>query len=237
MKVTLSIDNLCVTRDNRPVLEGINFDLRSGSIVGLLGPSGAGKTTLMRAIMGLQRITTGEVTVLGQPAGTAALRSKLGYVTQSPAIYNDLTVAQNLHYFGTINRATADEIETVIAKLGLGELRDRLVERTSGGQQTRVSLAVALLGKPKLLVLDEPTVGLDPIVKVEIWSYLKTLAAQGITLLVSSHVMDEASHCDRLILLREGRLIAYGTEAAIKKEAGASTTEEAFIKLIEKVPA
>jgi ABC-2 type transport system ATP-binding protein len=237
MKVTLSVDNLFVTRDNRPVLDGIGFEVQEGTIIGLLGPSGAGKTTLMRAIMGLQRISSGRITVLGQPAGSPALRSMLGYVTQSPAIYNDLTVAQNLHYFGAICRAPRAEIETVMDKLGLTKLSDRLVEHTSGGQRTRVSLAVALLGKPKLLILDEPTVGLDPIIKAEIWAYLKTLAGQGITMVVSSHVMDEADHCDQLILLREGRMIAYGTDKAIKQQAGASTTEEAFIKLVEQVRA
>lgn len=229
------VTNLSVTRQRKPILADLSFELTSGSIVGLLGPSGAGKTTLMRVLMGLQMITSGKVNLLGLPAGSPGLRSQIGYVTQAPAVYGDLTVEQNLAYFGRLVRADPAHIDETITTLQLDAVRNKLVQQTSGGQHARVSLAVALLGQPKLLILDEPTVGLDPIMKAELWGYLKQLAASGITLLISSHVMEEAANCDRLLLLREGHLLAQGTPAELQRSARAKTTEEAFIKLVAGV--
>jgi len=183
--------------------------------------------------MGLQAITSGDATVLGLPAGSSRLRSQIGYVTQAPAVYGDLTVRQNLDYFGRLVHANAAHIEATMTKLQLTEVSNNLVQQTSGGQHARVSLAVALLGQPQLLILDEPTVGLDPIMKAELWGYLKQLAASGITLLISSHVMEEAANCDQLLLLREGGLLAQGTPMQLQQSAGAKTTEEAFIKLVQ----
>ena len=232
---SIAVTSLAVSRQNRSILNDLNFAITPGSIVGLLGPSGAGKTTLMRVLMGLQAITSGEATILGLPAGSSELRSQIGYVTQAPAVYGDLTVQQNLAYFGRLVHASSAHIEATMTTLQLNEVRNNLVQQTSGGQHARVSLAVALLGQPKLLILDEPTVGLDPIMKAELWGYLKQLAANGITLLISSHVMDEAANCDQLLLLREGRLLAQGTPKQLQKSAGAKTTEEAFIKLVQGI--
>jgi len=229
----ITVTKLSVSRQGKPVLADLSFQVAPGSIVGLLGPSGAGKTTLMRVLMGLQAITTGEATILGLPAGSSKLRSQIGYVTQTAAVYGDLTVKQNLAYFGHLVHASAAHIDATITTLQLDEVRNNLVQQTSGGQHARVSLAVALLGQPKLLILDEPTVGLDPIMKAELWGYLKQLAASGITLLISSHVMDEAANCDQLLLLREGGLLAQGTPTQLQQSAGAKTTEEAFIKLVQ----
>jgi len=226
------IDGLRVRRGRNTVLDGFDLELQTGGVVGLLGPSGSGKTTLMRAIVGVQTVAGGTVTVLGEPAGSAGLRHRVGYVTQNASVYDDLTVRQNLRYFARVVGAPPADVERVIAETGLVEQADALAASLSGGQSSRVSLAAALLGAPELLVLDEPTVGLDPVLRVELWALFRRLADRGVTLLVSSHVMDEATRCDRLLLLRDGRLLADDSPAGLLRTTGASDAEEAFLVLI-----
>ena len=227
------VRELEVVRGGRRVLDGISLGVALGSVTGLLGPSGSGKTTLLRSIVGVQRVAAGSVIVLGRPAGTPALRQCVAYVTQAPSIYADLSVRENLRYFARILGAGVREVDDVIARVFLDEYADRVVARLSGGQRARVSLATALLGRPELLVLDEPTVGLDPVLRRELWNTFHALAASGATLLVSSHVMDEADRCDRLILLREGAVLATGTPAALRARTHADALEDVFLQLVE----
>ena len=229
----VTVDDLRVVRSGRPVLADVTFTLDRGTVTGLLGPSGCGKTTLIRALLGAQRITGGTVSVLGLPPGSAPLRPRIGYVTQAPSVYPDLTVAQNLTFFADILAARSD-VERCMDLVDLRPERDRLVTTLSGGQRSRVSLAVALLGNPSLMLLDEPTVGLDPLLRRDLWSLFHQLASEGTTLLVSSHVMDEAEQCDRLLLLREGRLLADTTPPALRAKSGQATIEDAFVTLIEE---
>ena len=228
---SVEVAGLTVSRGGREVLHGLEFALQPGQITGLLGPSGCGKTTLMRALVGVQSGVRGTVTVLGSPAGTAELRRRVGYVTQAPAVYTDLSVAENLRYFAAI--LGSDRVEEVLAQVSLGEQRHQLVQTLSGGQRARVSLATALLNSPQLLVLDEPTVGLDPVLRRDLWALFRTLADAGATLLVSSHVMDEASRCDRLLLLRDGRFVADASPADLLASTGAHDIEGAFLILAE----
>ncbi|WP_035801033.1 ABC transporter ATP-binding protein [Kitasatospora mediocidica] len=223
---------LTVVRGGRPVLHGIDLDVARGSITGLLGPSGCGKTTLLRSIVGVQRGTAGRVEVLGRAAGSAALRSRVGYVTQAPSVYADLSVAENLRYFAAVLGVPKSDPARVIAQVGLDGREQDLVSRLSGGQRARVSLAAALLGAPELLVLDEPTVGLDPVLRSELWRLFRELADAGATLLVSSHVMDEAVRCDRLLLMRDGRLLADDSPQALLDRTGAADIDAAFLRLV-----
>jgi ABC-2 type transport system ATP-binding protein len=223
--------DLSVVRGGRTVLSGLTFEVPAGTVVGLLGPSGCGKTTLMRVLV--QARVSGTCEVLGLPAGSAALRAHVGYVTQEPAVYGDLSVVENLRYFATVVGAPAGDVARVVDETDLGELVDRRVRTLSGGQVGRVSLASALLGSPHLLVLDEPTVGLDPVLRRDLWALFGRLAAAGVTLVVSSHVMDEASRCDRILLLRDGELLADDTEAGVIARTGAADVEGAFLTLVE----
>ncbi|MEU8341853.1 ABC transporter ATP-binding protein [Spirillospora sp. NPDC048832] len=226
------VRDLRVVRGGREVLHGLTFDIPRGSIVGLLGPSGCGKTTLIRALVGVQIVAGGTVTVLGEPAGSAGLRHRVGYATQSPAVYADLTVAENLRYFASVLRAPRSDVDRVIDEVGLGRSRDQTAATLSGGQLSRVNLAVALLGSPELVVLDEPTVGLDPVLRQELWELFRELADQGATLVVSSHVMDEAGRTDRLLLMREGAVLADGTPEGLRARTGTPDLEAAFLHLI-----
>ena len=228
------VDDLRVIRGSREVLPGISLSLPRGQVVGLLGPSGGGKTTLLRSIVGVQVIAGGTVTVLGEPAGSPGLRSRVGYVTQEPSVYPDLTVRQNLTYFAALVGAARDAVERTIEAIDLTAVADSRVDRLSGGQRSRVSLGAALVGSPELLVLDEPTVGLDPVLRRDLWAMFHRLATDGTTLLVSSHVMDEATRCDRLLLLREGHVLADDTPDGLLARTGASDAEHAFLALIEK---
>jgi ABC-2 type transport system ATP-binding protein len=232
METAIEVRDLVVDRGKRRVLHGISCAIPAGSVTGLLGPSGSGKTTLIRAIVGVQIVRSGTVTVLGQPAGSAALRKTVGYVTQSPSVYADLTVRENARYFASLYGLDAAEADRAIADVGLAGAANQLVGNLSGGQHSRASLACAMIGRPGLLVLDEPTVGQDPVLRAELWDKFHALADQGTTLLISSHVMDEASRCDRLMLIREGRLIGDDTPAAIRATAGTDDLEEAFLRLI-----
>jgi len=224
---------LRVVRGGRVVLPGLDTTVPAGEVVGLLGPSGCGKTTLLRALVGVQRIAGGEVRVLGRPAGDAALRSLVGYVTQAPSVYADLTIRENLRYFAAVLGASGARVKSVVDEVGLGDAVDGLVGELSGGQRARVSLATALLGEPELLILDEPTVGLDPVLRRDLWGHFAVLAAAGTTLVVSSHVMDEAERCSRLLLLRDGALLADDTPAALLRRTGATDVEGAFLRLVE----
>jgi ABC-2 type transport system ATP-binding protein len=225
------IRDLEVRRGAKRVLPGLSLDIRGGVVTGLLGPSGSGKTTLMRALVGVQIVQGGEVTVLGGPAGTALLRRRIGYVTQAPSVYLDLTVSRNLEYFGGVLGTPRSRIAEVIELVSLGEQATQVVGTLSGGERSRASLAVALLGDPELLVLDEPTVGLDPLLRQGLWETFHSLAGEGKTLLVSTHVMDEAERCDDLVLMREGRIVATGAPAQLLEQTRTDDIEQAFIAL------
>lgn len=228
----IRVRDLRVRRGKREVLHGLTFDVPEGALVGLLGPSGSGKTTLMRALVGVQRNVSGDASVLGNEAGSAQNRAKIGYVTQAPSVYLDLTVRQNLAYFASILGAPRGDIDRVIGETGLGDQADQLVASLSGGQLSRASLSAALLGSPRLLVLDEPTVGLDPVLRFELWALFRRLAEGGTTLLVSSHVMDEATRCDRLLLIHEGHVVADNTPQGLLERTGAKDADDAFLTLI-----
>lgn len=226
------IEGLRVFRGGNLVLRDVALSIARGTVTGLLGPSGCGKTTLMRAIVGVQRIEAGTVTVLGIPGGSPALRSQVGYVTQAPAVYRDLNVRENLDYFASVLGAPPARIEAVTEAVGLRGFEGRTAGSLSGGQLARVSLATALLNEPPLLVLDEPTVGLDPVLRVELWRQFHALADAGATLLVSSHVMDEAERCDDLILMRDGAILAQASPAALLEQTGTRDIEAAFLELV-----
>lgn len=230
----VSVRDLRVVRAKRTVLDKISFDVPPGTVTGLLGPSGSGKSTLMRSVVGVQVVAGGTVEVLGHPAGSRELRHRVGYVTQEPSVYRDLTVRENLRYFAAVLGAASGDVDRVVEEVGLGLHVDALTGRLSGGQEARVSLAAALLGSPQVLVLDEPTVGLDPVLRRDLWDLFARLARSGRTLLVSSHVMDEAQRCERLLLLREGRLLADETPDALLARTGRSDVGDAFLDLIEQ---
>ncbi|GLY93524.1 ABC transporter ATP-binding protein [Actinoplanes sp. NBRC 103695] len=230
MDTAIEVEGLVVERGRRTVLHGIDCAIPAGRVTGLLGPSGSGKTTLIRAIVGVQVVKAGTVTVLGLPAGAPGLRRRVGYVTQAPSVYADLSVRENARYFATLYGLGAAAADQAIRDVGLAGATNQLVGDLSGGQRSRASLACAMIGDPGLLVLDEPTVGQDPVLRAELWATFHDLAARGTTLVVSSHVMDEANRCDRLILIREGRIIADDTPDAIRQ--GSDDLEEAFLKLV-----
>lgn len=220
-----------MTRGGREVVHDVDFAVAAGTVCGLLGPSGCGKSTVLRSLVGVQAGVRGLVTVLGESAGTLALRSRVGYVTQTPALYADLTVAENLTYFAEVLGLPPGSVSGVVTDVVLDDCAGQLVGTLSGGQRARASLASALLGYPELLVLDEPTVGLDPVLRRDLWVLFHRLAAAGTTLLVSSHVMDEAARCDRLLLMRDGRLVADDTPAGLMQRSGTRDVEEAFLQL------
>jgi ABC-2 type transport system ATP-binding protein len=223
-----------VSRGGAEVLHGLTFQVPRGQVTGLLGPSGCGKTTLMRAIVGVQIVSGGQVTVLGEPAGSPALRRRIGYSTQNPAVYRDLSVRENLRYFAAVLNAPKSDVDRVLEEVGLSAAADQLGGTLSGGQLNRASLAVALLGSPELVVLDEPTVGLDPVLRQELWQLFQRLAARGVTLIVSSHVMDEAARCQRLIVMREGEILADDSPDGLRGHTRTTDLEQAFLRLIEE---
>ncbi|MFC0003240.1 ABC transporter ATP-binding protein [Micromonospora siamensis] len=232
MDEAVTVHDLVVERGGRRVLHGVSCAVPRGTVTGLLGPSGSGKTTLMRAVVGVQTIGSGTVTVLGRPAGSRELRSRVGYLTQAPSVYADLTVRENTRYFAALHGRGHTEADRAVADVGLADAAGQLVGTLSGGQRSRASLACALVGEPELVILDEPTVGQDPVLRADLWARFHAMAAAGTTLLVSSHVMDEAARCDRLLLIREGRLIADDTPAGVRATAGVDDLDEAFLRLI-----
>jgi len=234
MTNAIEVEHLVVERGKRRVLHDLSCAIPQGSVTGLLGPSGSGKTTLMRAIVGVQKIVSGTVTVLGQPAGTKPLRDKVGYLTQAPSVYSDLTVQENARYFASLYGEGAANADQAITDVGLADAKHQLVGNLSGGQRARASLACAILGHPEVLVLDEPTVGQDPVLRNELWQRFHEFAKTGTTILVSSHVMDEAGRCDRLLFIREGELIADDTPGNVRQRTETDDLEKAFLQLIEE---
>jgi ABC-2 type transport system ATP-binding protein len=230
---TIAVRELRVRRGGKLVLPGISVEVAAGRVTGLLGPSGSGKSTLIRSLVGVQIVESGDVTVLGAPAGSPGLRHRVGYVTQAPSVYGDLTVRENLRYFARVLDAPAERIDGAIRTVRLEGQTDQIVGTLSGGERSRVSLATALLGEPELLVLDEPTVGLDPVLRRDLWATFHELAASGTTLLVSSHVMDEADRCHDLVLLRDGRVLATGSPDDLRRRTGQDDLEQAFLALAE----
>jgi ABC-2 type transport system ATP-binding protein len=229
----VEVRDLSVRRGGREVLHGVTFGLPAGRITGLIGPSGGGKTTLMRALVGVQRNVRGETRVLGMAPGCAALRARVGYGTQSLAAYEDLSVRENLEYFAALVAANRGQVDELLVRADLQAVADQLVRSLSGGQRSRVSLATALLGEPELLVLDEPTAGLDPVLRERLWELFRELAGAGVTLLVSSHAMEEAARCDEVLLVRDGRILAQATPAGLTRRTGTDDLEHAFLRLVE----
>jgi ABC-2 type transport system ATP-binding protein len=230
----VEVVELRVVRGGTEVLHDLTFAVEPGVVTGLLGPSGCGKTTLMRAVVGVQHVSSGTVSVFGEPAGSAALRSQIGYVTQAPSVYDDLTIEENLAFFAAVLGVDRARVDACVHVVDLHEERSKVVGRLSGGQRSRVSLAVALLGQPALVVLDEPTVGLDPVLRRDLWQTFHRLAADGAAVFVSSHVMDEATRCDRLMLMRDGRVIADDTPHGLLERTGAADIEAAFLDLVAR---
>ena len=228
------VEHLRVVRGVREVLPDLSVRVPRGQVVGLLGPSGGGKSTLMRAVVGVQVIAGGTVTVLGEEAGSPGLRRRVGYLTQAPSVYGDLTVRDNVDYIAKVMGVGPDATDRAIATVDLTDHADARVENLSGGQESRANLACTLVGDPEVLVLDEPTVGLDPVLRRDLWEMFRGLAAQGRTVLVSSHVMDEAVRCDRLLLLREGRILSDSTLPELLERTGTADAEAAFLALIDE---
>lgn len=229
----IAVSDLTVVRGGHRVLSALTLDIKSGAVTGLLGPSGCGKSTLMRSIVGVQLVASGTVTVLGRSAGSAPLRSQVGYVTQAPSVYTDLSIEENLRFFASVVGADKARIGEVVETVGLGGLEGRVVGALSGGQRSRVSLATALLARPAVLVLDEPTVGLDPVLRADLWQTFRELAGEGTTLLISSHVMDEAAECNEILLMREGAILRQTTPDGLRNETGETDLSRAFLAIIE----
>jgi ABC-2 type transport system ATP-binding protein len=234
LTIAVRVEELRVVRGGVVVLPALSFEIASGSVTGLLGPSGSGKSTLIRSIVGVQQVAGGRVEVLGLAAGSAPLRARVGYMTQAPSVYGDLTVHENLAFFARVLGLSNDSVDEVLADVSLEAFADQVVNRLSGGQRGRVSLAAALLGSPDLLVLDEPTVGLDPLLRRDLWALFHRIADRGVTLLVSSHVMDEADRCDSLLLLRDGRLLAQATPDDLRVQTRTDDLDAAFLRLVEQ---
>jgi ABC-2 type transport system ATP-binding protein len=234
MSEGVSICDLKIIREGKTIIPELSMSMATGKIVGLLGPSGSGKTTILRSIVGVQAIAAGSITVLGYPAGAKRLRTRIGYFTQSASIYTDLTCLENLRYFARVLGQSEISVHEVLELVDLTKNQKQLASSLSGGERARLALATALLGRPELLILDEPTVGLDPVLRRDLWNLFHGLADQGKTLLISSHVMDEADRCDSLFLLREGRVLASGTPHDLKADAHTHEMEQVFISLVEK---
>jgi ABC-2 type transport system ATP-binding protein len=240
MDHAIAIEGLVVRRGGRDTVRVPALQVEAGRVTGLMGPSGCGKTTLMRTIVGVQRIAAGHVEVLRRPAGGAALRARVGYMTQAPSVYGDLTVRENLRFYARVLGVAATRVAEVIDAVRVPARSGQLVRDLSGGERARVSLAAVLLGEPYVLVLDEPTVGLDPLLRVELWRLFARLAQRGATLLVSSHSLEEARHCDRLLLMRDGEILVSDTPGGLSERTGHDNLEDAFVAVVserEEVPA
>ncbi len=231
MQTAVRLEGVNVAIGKTPILSDISLALPRGQIIGLLGPSGAGKTTLIRTIIGRQRISGGSAEILDEAPTSSNLRKQLGYMTQGSAFYDDLTTRQNLAYFATMRGAPASEVDEILEAVELSAQAKQLATTLSGGQRSRLSLAIALLGKPQLLLLDEPTVGVDPVLRRQLWKLFRQLSGDGATVIISSHIMDEAELCDSLILLRKGRVLAQGSPRELCQETQTDSVEEAFLQL------
>lgn len=225
---------MTVIRGRTRILSRFNLEVESGAILGLLGPSGSGKTTIMRSVAGLQRLTGGSIKVLGKPAGDKSLRTRIGYSTQDASIYRDLTCSENVDYFSALHRHANSSTDEILELVDLGKNRKQLAATLSGGERARLALATALVGAPEILILDEPTVGLDPLLRRDLWSLFHRFTNEGKTLLVSSHMMEEADHCDELVLLRDGEILAKGSPTELRAQAGLENMDAVFISLVEK---
>jgi ABC-2 type transport system ATP-binding protein len=234
MTQAIEIHGLVVRRGGHEVVRVPELNVSAGAVTGLMGPSGCGKTTLMRTIVGVQRVAGGEVTVLGRPAGSAPLRARVGYMTQAPSVYGDLTVRENLRFYARVLGTPLAKVDEVIDAVRVPARAGQLVRDLSGGERARVSLAAVLLGEPELLVLDEPTVGLDPLLRIELWRLFARLAERGATLLVSSHSLEEARHCDRLLLMRDGELLVSDTPGGLSRRTGRENLEDAFVEIVSR---
>ena len=234
MEISIEMSDVGVKRGSSKVLNGVDLRIRKGVITGLLGPSGAGKTTLLRSIAGIQANVTGSISVLGEEPGSSSLKHKVRYGTQDSSVFADLTVLANLEYAAKLLNAPRESAKVVVEQVGLSKQTNQLVRSLSGGQRSRVSLAISLLGNPELILLDEPTVGLDPVLRAELWELFHDLVRQGTTLVVSSHVMDEAERCDDLVLMREGSVIYSGSLPRLLEDTGQSNAEQAFIASVRR---
>ena len=226
----VDVDNVVKSFGTMRALDGITLRVKAGEIYGLLGPNGSGKTTLIRAIVGLVAPDSGTVTVLGSRMPNLDILGSVGYMTQAAALYPDISVEENLRFFAAISGADSN-VDEVLKVVELDQRRNSVVATLSGGMRQRCSLACALVHRPRLLLLDEPTVGVDPQLRVQFWEHFRQLAAAGTTILISSHVMDEAERCQRLGLIRFGKLLGEGTPNEVRAAAGTNNLEEAFLKL------
>lgn len=219
------------------VLEGVSLEVGRGQVVGLIGPSGCGKTTLVNLVVGSAIPSSGHVFLGGEEAPYPTMRPRLGYMPQDAALYEGVTARENLAFFGALQGLARTQVRNrereLLPLLGLEDARDQLVGSFSGGMKRRLSLAVALVARPEVLVMDEPTVGLDPVRRIGLWDLFRDLADDGAALLVTTHVMDEAARCDVVALMREGALVRTGTPQEILESTSAGSLEEAFVALVE----
>lgn len=228
----VSVQNYHQVFGKRSVLSDVNFQIQEGEIVGLIGPSGSGKTTLIKTLIGLQRPSKGEVYVFGHQQPTLAVSKEIGYMAQSDALYEDLSARGNLAYFGKLYGLRKENLEQrirfVLEFVNLTQDADRPIRHFSGGMKRRLSLAIALIHQPPFIILDEPTVGIDPVLKQLFWKEFEALRSNGVTLLITTHVMDEAERCDRLLLIHNGELVEHGTPSELKQKFG--SIENAFLR-------
>jgi ABC-2 type transport system ATP-binding protein len=227
-------EDLLVYRGKNRVLQGLTMKLRAGSITGLIGPSGCGKTTLLRSLVGVQKITSGTLTLLGEKAGAKPLRHRVAYTSQSLSVYRDISVRANVTYFARLVGASREDIDRALETTELTDIAHRAVSSLSGGQASRASLACALVGAPEVLILDEPTVGLDPLTRESLWTSFRSFAKRGTTLIVSSHMLEEATRCDEVLLMREGRFLAQAPIHQLQKQTATDSPEAAFLALIKR---
>lgn len=233
MTSAISISKLIVIRAGKTIVHQFDLEIESGKILGLLGPSGSGKTTIMRSVVGLQHLTSGTISVFEIPAGHKSLRTRVSYSTQDASIYRDLTCSENIDYFRAMQGNSSSSTDEILELVDLSKNRKQLAATLSGGERARLALATALVGKPEILILDEPTVGLDPLLRRDLWKLFHRFTSEGKTLLVSSHMMEEADHCDELVLMRDGAILAKGSPAQLRKESDQETMDSVFISLVE----
>lgn len=232
-EAVINVKDLKQQFGKKVVLENINLEVQKGEILGLLGPSGSGKTTLIKAVIGMAVPTKGKVLVLGQEMPSLKVVSKIGYMAQSDALYEDLNALENILFFGALyglkGKAAQERAQEVLALVRLSDDAKKPVRNYSGGMKRRLSLAIALFHRPELVILDEPTVGIDPVLRREFWQEFERLRQAGITILITTHVMDEAEHCNRLALIRDGGIIALDSPEELKRKSGQDSIEGAFL--------